>query len=649
MVGSLRFAWSTLTSMRTALILLLVLGIAAIPGSLLPQRPTDPLGVAAFLTDRPQVGEWLHRLGFFDVFGSPWFAAIYLLLFISLIGCILPRTAGFLRELGAPPAPAPGRLSRLAGFTTGVVERPPAGVLDAAAAHLRAHGYRVRRDPDALSAERGYLRETGNLVFHICLVVCLVGLGWGALFSFRGTAVVVEGQAFSNTLTQYDEFGAGAGFSASNLSPFTVRVDSFDARFETGPVQTGAARGFTAAVTVTAPDRPEVRRELEVNAPLQLGGDQVHLLGHGYAPVVTVRDGNGDVAFSGPVVFLPQDTNFRSDGVVKVPDARPERLAFEGVFLPTAVSGGASGLVSAFPDALDPRLLVNAWAGPPRQETGLPESVYVLDRAGLTQLGRRCRPGDGGAGTRHRVHAARGQGVDQLRRLEALGEAADLERPGWVAGAGRGDGGRARHGRLPHRDATPALPPGRSRRVRGAGRGLGGRPGPGGGPRRSHRRGGGAGVGLWVGGYSGGHRRRGAAVIAYYSSLAMVTSAVLYVAAMALHAAEWAAARTTAVPRREPVVVGAGTGEQQPAAVPVAPAPGRGVDLLGRVGIAITLIAALTHLAGVVLRGVAANRAPWGNMYEFTTSSLAMVAVVYLVLALAVRACAGSACRSPCC
>lgn len=386
LVSWLRFAWATLTSMRTALILLLVLGIAAVPGSLLPQRPTSPVGVADYLKAHPDYAPWLDRLGFFDVFGSAWFAAIYLLLFISLIGCILPRTATYLREVRAQPSPAPGRLTRLPGYASADLDNDPATVLDAAEAHLRARKYRVRREPDSISAERGYLRETGNLVFHICLVAMLLGLAWGSLFQFRGSAIVVEGQAFSNTLTQYDDFGSGAAFDASRLTPFTLTLDSFDVRFETGPVQTGAARGFDAQVTVSRPGQDGTTESLQVNAPLQIGGEQVSLLGHGYAPVVTVKDGNGDVAFSGPVVFLPQDGNFRSDGVIKVPDARPERLAFQGVFLPTAVSGGAAGMVSAFPDALNPELLLNVWSGPPKQETGAPENVYALDVTGLTQL-----------------------------------------------------------------------------------------------------------------------------------------------------------------------------------------------------------------------------------------------------------------------
>lgn len=387
-VSWLRFAWATLTSMRTALILLLVLGVAAIPGSFLPQRPTNPLGVADFFTANPWPAPWLDRLGFFDVFGSVWFAAIYLLLFISLIGCILPRTTTYLKALRQLPATPPGRLGKLPSHTAGTVSRPAAQVLDAAGSHLRARRYRVRREADSISAERGYLRETGNLVFHICLVLTLIGLAWGSLFSFKGTAIVVEGQAFSNTLTQYDEFGSGAGFNPSQLSPFTLALDDFDVRFETGPVQQGAARDFKAMVTVAAPGGQPRSQVIEVNGPLSVGANNVHLLGHGYAPVVTVRDGSGQVAFSGPVVFLPQDTNFRSEGVIKVPDARPERLAFEGVFLPSAAAAGAGGLVSVFPDALNPQLLVNVWAGPPKAETGRPENVYALDKTGLTQLTR---------------------------------------------------------------------------------------------------------------------------------------------------------------------------------------------------------------------------------------------------------------------
>ena len=104
-LGWLRWGWRTLTSMRTALILLLLLALASIPGSVFPQRGTDAAAVKDYLQANPTLGPWLDRLGMFDVFASPWFAAIYLLLCISLIGCIVPRTAQFIRAARMPPPP----------------------------------------------------------------------------------------------------------------------------------------------------------------------------------------------------------------------------------------------------------------------------------------------------------------------------------------------------------------------------------------------------------------------------------------------------------------------------------------------------------------------------------------------------------------
>ncbi|QLQ14839.1 MAG: cytochrome c biogenesis protein ResB [Micropruina sp.] len=380
---ALRFLWTQLTAMRTALVLLFLLALAAIPGSLLPQRPVSPIRVNDFITANPQLGPLYDRLGLFDVYASPWFAAVYLLLFVSLIGCILPRIGAYATAVRAQPPRTPARLSRMPGYR--VAALPSSGALDAAESHLRARRFRVRRTEESVSAERGYLREAGNLVFHVALVFTLVGLGWGSLYGYKGTVAVVEGQAFSNTLTQFDDFTAGAAFAPSQLPPFTVWLDTFDVKFETGPVQRGAARLFEAHVrwATTGEPRPAL---LEVNHPLEIGGASVHLVGHGYAPVVTVRDASGHVAFAGPVIFLPQDGNFTSGGVIKVPDGRPQRLAFEGVFFPTAIVDENGGR-SVFPDALNPELFLNAWTGPPRaEETGRPESVYSLDKTGLTQV-----------------------------------------------------------------------------------------------------------------------------------------------------------------------------------------------------------------------------------------------------------------------
>jgi cytochrome c biogenesis protein len=121
----LRFAWRQLTSMRTALLLLLLLAIAAIPGSLVPQRSSDPNGVVQYFADNPDLAPVLESFQMFDVYTSVWFSAIYLLLFISLIGCIVPRTKHHFQALRARPPKTPARMSRLPAYT----ERPlsPAG------------------------------------------------------------------------------------------------------------------------------------------------------------------------------------------------------------------------------------------------------------------------------------------------------------------------------------------------------------------------------------------------------------------------------------------------------------------------------------------------------------------------------------------
>ena len=98
--GFLRWLWRQLTSMKTALILLFLLAIASIPGSILPQRGTNPILVEQWLTDNPTLGPILDSIGAFDVFGSPWYSAVYILLFISLIGCVLPRLGVHWKAMG---------------------------------------------------------------------------------------------------------------------------------------------------------------------------------------------------------------------------------------------------------------------------------------------------------------------------------------------------------------------------------------------------------------------------------------------------------------------------------------------------------------------------------------------------------------------
>lgn len=384
----LRWAWRQLTSMRTALLLLLLLALAAIPGSLFPQRSAGLAPVNDYLANNPVLGRVLDALGMFDVFGSIWFTAIYLLLLISIIGCVVPRMRAHLQSLRSSPPPTPANLRRLAGYRVIETTKGSTEVLGAAAEWLRKSRWRVSVGVDgSVSAEKGYSRETGNLVFHGALVVIVIGVAVGALWGYRGQVLVREGTGFSNVLVAYDDFSAGRLFNPTDLPPFTVELEEFAAEFERFGSQRGAPRLFEASVNVRdEPNSAFQPASLRVNHPLEFDGTKVFLTGHGYAPVITVTDPQGQLQFSDSVVFLPRDGNYTSIGVLKLPDA-PGQIALEAIFLPSAVLDEEMGPVSVFPSPDSPALFLVAWKGDLGVDTGEPQNVFRLDTADLERLG----------------------------------------------------------------------------------------------------------------------------------------------------------------------------------------------------------------------------------------------------------------------
>ncbi len=395
--GLARWSWRQLTSMRTALVLLLLLALAAIPGSVIPQEDIDSLAVAQWRDNHPRLAPVWDRLDLFAVYGSVWFSAIYILLMISLVGCIIPRLFVYARALRARPPRAPRHLSRLPESTSYSCEEDPDLVLDRAAALIRRRRFRVDRTEggDSVAAERGHLREAGNLLFHLAVIVVLVGVAVGSLFGYRGGVIMFVGKdyGFSNTLTQYDDFAPGDLFDPAVMEPFAFDITEFDVDWMTDGRRAGQARKFVAHLDYeTEPGAQTQQYDLKVNHPLSIGDTDVFLIGHGYAPVITIRDGEGDIAQSGPTAFLPiNPQTFESFGVVKAADAQPTQIGLEGTFYPTFQLGrDADGTLSmpssAFGNAVDPLVSLQVWTGDVGLDDGTGASVYVLDKSKATRL-----------------------------------------------------------------------------------------------------------------------------------------------------------------------------------------------------------------------------------------------------------------------
>ncbi len=373
--------------MRTALFLLFLLALASVPGSLFPQRGSAPLRVNQYLREHETAGPIMDRLGLFDVFASSWFAAIYLLLFISLAGCVLPRAWEHAKEVRRTPPAAPRNLNRLPVHTSWISAQDANEVVEETATAWKSRGWRISRSEDWVSAEKGYSRETGNVIFHIALLGLLIAVGFGSSLGFRGTVIVREGSGFANNVTQYDSFTPGRFYAADKLTPFSFTLDDFIADYQRGGQQNGAARDFRADISLKATPTDEATKEqIEVNSPLRVNGTSIYLVGHGYSPEFTLRDADGNIVWQDAAVFLPQDGNFTSTGVVKAPDATPQ-IGIQGFFLPTVTADFSRGPKSIFPAADDPEVYLSAWSGDLGLDSGVPQSVFRLDTKNMKRLG----------------------------------------------------------------------------------------------------------------------------------------------------------------------------------------------------------------------------------------------------------------------
>ncbi len=382
-----RWGWRQLTSMRVALVLLFLLALGSVPGSLLPQRGIDPAAVQQYYTAHPALAPVLNALGLFNVFGAPWFAAIYLLLFVSLAGCVLPRSYRLARSARALPPRAPRHLTRLpqsVRYQTAMTADEAAAT---AATFLKRRRFRLNRGEGWLSAEKGYRREVGNLLFHVALMGVLISIGLGGVFGYKADRLLVEGGSFADTITDVDAYHPGRLVSPNDLPPFSITLNKFSASYlVSGPDQDQPSK-FEAHISYTAqPGGPSRGYDLQVNHPLNVDSTKVYLIGHGYAPVFKVTDGRGRVVYDQPTPFLPADqSTYLSEGVVKAPDAQPQQLGFAGVFLPTVVDVGGQ-LQSAFPAPLNPAVSMIAYRGNLGLNSGTPQSVYQLNTGGMRQL-----------------------------------------------------------------------------------------------------------------------------------------------------------------------------------------------------------------------------------------------------------------------
>ncbi len=371
--------WRWLVRMRTALYLLALVGVATLVATVVPQEPNVPGTVADWRSGDAGPGtavSWLIDLvGGYDVYGSPAFLALLLLLFLSLTACLIPRIRAWVRLVRRSRPPLTRSPASHDHLTELATRRPPDEVHALAHDVLAGSRWRVRTEdaapagagapgpPPQVAAEKGlWSREGGSLLFHVSFYVLLAAVVFGALFGFEGQRAVVEGESFADTPVSYWTYGPGRWFEDGDHAGWTLALEDFEVDWVRDPGAPGAGQPttFRSQVTVTRADGDRLQTVIEGNRPLTVDGMKIHQLDWGYAPRVQVEV-DGEVLHDRPLTAQVTDTGFFR-AAVKVPSADPD-VGLDAWLVPFAPDSEDGPIFTGAPWDDAPLLVVEHFRG----------------------------------------------------------------------------------------------------------------------------------------------------------------------------------------------------------------------------------------------------------------------------------------------
>jgi cytochrome c biogenesis protein len=351
--------------MRTAVALMLALGVFALIGTLVAQAPAAVLAdrrayVGWVAMMRATYGPWtapLDALQLFKVFDSIWFRATMAMLVVSILACSARRARGLWASVNRPPAAvsvaffehAPRRAS---------IDTPldPDRAARAARAVLAGRRLRVvvdaRANATTVYADRHRWAVVGSLALHVSLVVILLGAVLGATAGFRNPRFTVP-------VGSRVDVGDGTGLSVLAL------------RFSDTYYLDGRPSDYASDLVVFRDGAPVAEQTVRVNQPLRYDGVSFYQDTFGAAAALSIVDRSGTVLFDGsvPLAATSRDGR-RSMG----------RLALPATGLTIHLTGAASGAVDPLVKAGQLRVEVVA------DESAAPIAAAVLAQGVETPL-----------------------------------------------------------------------------------------------------------------------------------------------------------------------------------------------------------------------------------------------------------------------
>jgi cytochrome c biogenesis protein len=261
--------WNFFSSVKIAIVLIVITLIMSGIGTIFPQEQFIPSSSPDTYYEQTYgtLGKWFYQLGFSDMYSTWWFATMMSMIGISLVICSLDRVVPLYRALNNQKVEKSIifiERQRISVQQT-VSEQENSNQLDKWTEKLSSKRYHVRKEGDALLAEKGRFSRWGPYINHIGLIIFLVGIllrylpGW----NLDDYVWVQEGQTVRVPQTQYYVKNEGS----------TVEYYKETEKSQKGPV---VSKYRTKAVLYEKNSSnklvPVTRKSILVNDPLDYQG-----------------------------------------------------------------------------------------------------------------------------------------------------------------------------------------------------------------------------------------------------------------------------------------------------------------------------------------------------------------------------------------
>src|SRR6201993_4826233 len=197
---AIRNTWKTLSSIKTGVVLIILVVIFSIAGTIILQRPlTDPDEIARAYS--PAMLRFLDATGLTDVYHARWFVALMLLVSLSIVAASVQRFPNAWRYFARPYKSPDEGFRRVLPIQAHLAITDEEQGLGAAERVFRKPGFRpehiVRESSFSLFGERNRLSEMAVYIVHASLLLIFLGGIVDAVWGWRGFVALTPGQQSS--------------------------------------------------------------------------------------------------------------------------------------------------------------------------------------------------------------------------------------------------------------------------------------------------------------------------------------------------------------------------------------------------------------------------------------------------------------------